>query len=89
MLSKLILVLALVGCTFAKLDLNREASVHVENSNSGLDATPVSHAGAVVINGTSQLNGLTMPCNNKFCEMLKYTAVSLTYGFLLLQNLMS
>lgn len=65
MFTKLILLLALVGSTLAKI--NPKETV--------LDGRPVSHAGAVVIDGVSQLNNLTMPCNNKFCEMLKYTAV--------------
>lgn len=74
MLTKLIFILALVGSAFAQLDLNGELSIDLEGTET-LDRKPISHAGAVVINGVSQANNMTMPCNNKFCEVLKYLAV--------------
>mgnify|MGYP006187815219 CR=1 FL=1 len=74
MLTKLIFILALVGSAFAQLDLN-ELSIDLEGTETHLDRKPISHAGAVVINGVSQANNMTMSCNNKFCEVLKYLAV--------------
>lgn len=75
MFTKLILAFALVGSTFATLDVNRQPSVQLQEMETGFDGTPISHAGGVVINGVSQANNMTMPCNNKFCEMLKYLTV--------------
>ena len=76
MLAKLVFIFALIGSSFAQLDLNRELSIDLNGVEAHSDRAPVSHAGAVVINGVSQANNMTMSCNNKFCEMLKYLAVS-------------
>ena len=68
MFARVVLLLAFVGITLAKLDT--ESSAPAPHAK----ITPM--AGAVVVDGFSPANNLTMPCNNKFCEMLKYTAVS-------------
>ncbi len=68
MFASVILLLAFVSIAFANLDIESSTSApHVK-------ITPM--AGAVVVDGFSHANNLTMACNNKFCEMLKYTAVS-------------
>lgn len=78
MFASVVLLLAFVGVTLAKLDIETSTAVpHVK-------ITPM--AGAVVVNGFSQANNLTMACNNKFCEMLKYTVVSVQVNRLYIHN---
>jgi len=78
MFVKLVLILALIGSSFAQLDLNHELGINLDGMDAHADVAPISHSGAVVINGVSRANNMTMPCNNKFCEMLKYLVVSLS-----------
>eukprot|EP01032_Pedospumella_encystans_P012794 gene12794-14773_t len=66
MFARVILLLAFVGITLTKVDAESSAPAP------RVKITPM--AGAVVVDGFSPANNLTMPCNNKFCEMLKYTA---------------
>lgn len=69
MFVSIILLFSFIKVAFAKLDAEIPTTVpHVKISP---------QAGGVVVDGFSYANNLTMPCNNKFCEMLKYTAVSI------------
>lgn len=82
------IVLASLACLIAaKLDLPHPKNVQIESlvgfdGNGEISNDPKLFAGAVVIDGVSQANGLDMDCNNKFCSMMEYATVSVIYRLL-------
>lgn len=75
-----IFTLALLGGTVAKLDKVHPSTMEIGSlaSTVNADGEPVNFSGAVVIDGVSQANHLSMDCNNKFCNMWYYASVRIT-----------
>lgn len=81
-MNRFLLFFAFICCAVANLDLPHPKTLQIESlvgfagpDDTVLDNDPSSFAGAVVIDGVSQANGLDMDCNNKFCSMMRYAVV--------------